>query len=216
MKEYNLLIDKNLQIGLIEANNIRVTESQSSFKEEVNSILKSIDENYINENIKASVRDMLRNGKYKPTGRGKPASEYLINSIIKNMEFPFINNIVDINNYISILSQLPISTFNSDVCKYPISIRYGKADESYIFNKSNQEIQLQDLLLTADTETALGNPVKDSMKSKVFEGTKNIFAVIYSTKETLIHEDLQKHLENFKRLLEKYAFAESVEYQILV
>ena len=30
------------------------------------------------EELRAAVRDMLRQGGYKPTGRGKPASEYLV------------------------------------------------------------------------------------------------------------------------------------------
>src|SRR5690606_30133755 len=30
------------------------------------------------ETLRAAVRDMLRHGGYKPTGRGKPASEYLV------------------------------------------------------------------------------------------------------------------------------------------
>jgi len=30
------------------------------------------------EAVRTAVRDLLRNGSYKPTGRGKPASEYLV------------------------------------------------------------------------------------------------------------------------------------------
>lgn len=30
------------------------------------------------ENVRSAVRDMLRHGGYKPTGRGKPASEHLV------------------------------------------------------------------------------------------------------------------------------------------
>ena len=39
---------------------------------------------------RASVRDMLRFGAYKPTGRGKPASEYLLNAAAEG-HFPFIS-----------------------------------------------------------------------------------------------------------------------------
>src|SRR5688572_10209828 len=56
----------------------------------------------------AAIRDMLRFGKYKPTGRGKPASEYLLRAAVED-KFPWINNLVDINNWISLKSMLPIS-----------------------------------------------------------------------------------------------------------
>jgi DNA/RNA-binding domain of Phe-tRNA-synthetase-like protein len=158
---------------------------------------------------------MLRNGKYKPTGRGKPASEYLINYFIKNKEFPFINNIVDINNYISFSTQLPISTFDSDKCDNQITIRHGVSGEKYIFNNSGQEIDLEDLLLVSDSNKALGNPVKDSMKTKISNTTKNIFATIYSTNDISSEEDMQKHLETFQNLLEEYANAKNINKFIL-
>ena len=38
-----------------------------------------------NEETRAAVRDMLRHGGYKPTGRGKPASEFLLESLKQSL-----------------------------------------------------------------------------------------------------------------------------------
>src|SRR5690606_14985949 len=60
------------------------------------------------EGLRAAVRDMLRHGGYKPTGRGKPASEYLAQAAERGA-LSSINLAVDAGNLISLHSGLPIS-----------------------------------------------------------------------------------------------------------
>ena len=52
------------------------------------------------EAVRAAVRDMLRVGGYKPTGRGKPASEYLVRAAAEGVLAP-INLAVDVCNAVS-------------------------------------------------------------------------------------------------------------------
>ncbi len=58
--------------------------------------------------VKSAVRDLLRAGGYKPSGRSKPASEYLAAAAAKG-EFPRINALVDACNVVSLHAGLPIS-----------------------------------------------------------------------------------------------------------
>src|SRR5215211_2069150 len=60
------------------------------------------------EAVRAAVRDMLRRGGYKPTGRGKPASEYLVRAAEDGTLGP-INLAVDACNAVSLHSGFPIS-----------------------------------------------------------------------------------------------------------
>src|SRR6266550_2411654 len=60
------------------------------------------------ETLRGAVRDMLRHGGYKPTGRGKPASEYLVRAASDGALSP-INAAVDACNAVSLHSGLPIS-----------------------------------------------------------------------------------------------------------
>ena len=131
---------------------------------------------------KAAVRDMLRFGAYKPTGRGKPASEYLLNAAACG-EFPVISALVDINNLVSVSSLLPISIVDLNLAGADaFSVRRGREGESYVFNPSGQVLELKDLLLAASGpgDRACASPVKDSQATNTHAGTKRAFAIVYA------------------------------------
>src|SRR6185312_1576641 len=60
------------------------------------------------DNVRGAVRELLRHGGYKPTGRGKPASEYLLRAVGEGA-LTSINAAVDACNVASLHSGLPIS-----------------------------------------------------------------------------------------------------------
>ena len=131
---------------------------------------------------RAAVRDMLRFGAYKPTGRGKPASEYLLNAAACG-EFPAISALVDINNLASVSFLLPISLVDVDLAGGgPFRVRRGREGESYVFNPSGQVLELRDLLLAARLPEDLpcATPVKDSQATKTHEGTRAVLALVYA------------------------------------
>lgn len=131
---------------------------------------------------KAAVRDMLRWGSYKPTGRGKPASEYLLNAAIEG-SFPRINNVVDINNFVSVESLLPISLVDLDRAgTTSFRIRRGREGEEYVFNHSGQILALRDLLLAATLPANIpcATPIKDCQTTKTHEGTRQVLGLIYA------------------------------------
>jgi DNA/RNA-binding domain of Phe-tRNA-synthetase-like protein len=140
-------------------------------------------ENQWSPNMKKRVRQMLRHGKYSPSGRGKPASEYICKMAEKN-KLPSINHPVDINNAVSLRTGLPGSVFDLAKTGKHLALRRGQADEHYIFNQAGQSIKLQDLLLVCyrrqDAWIPCGNPVKDSMETKIFDACKDVVAVIYA------------------------------------
>lgn len=131
------------------------------------------------------VRGVLRFGKYKPTGRGKPASEYLAKAALEN-RFPQINNLVDVNNLVSLESGLPISMVDVGRAETEsFCLRRGRPGEAYVFNASGQSIDLEDLLLLAcmPSDRPCANPVKDSMATKVAPDTDRVLAVVYASPE---------------------------------
>src|SRR5262249_4837185 len=60
------------------------------------------------DQVRETIRRLLRNGGFKPTGRSKPASEYLLKAADEGRLGP-INVAVDVCNAISMHSGLPIS-----------------------------------------------------------------------------------------------------------
>lgn len=131
---------------------------------------------------KAAVRDMLRFGAYKPTGRGKPASEYLLNAAAGG-EFPAISALVDINNLVSVSFLLPISLVDVDLAGGgPFRVRRGREGERYVFNPSGQILELRDLLLTAcgEEDRPCASPIKDSQATKTHAATRRALGVVYA------------------------------------
>ena len=88
-----------------------------------------------NEETRAAVRDMLRHGGYKPTGRGKPASEYLVRAASEGA-LGSINAAVDACNAVSLHSGFPISVVDLDRAHGPFRIAIAPEGASYVFNAS--------------------------------------------------------------------------------
>jgi len=130
--------------------------------------------------IKEPVRAMLRAGGFKPAGRQKPASEYLAQAA-REGRFPSINGPVDCNNLLSLETGLPISLLDADELGGEALVRICRDGERYIFNASGQEMDVSGLLCACSSDgTPLGNPVKDSMRGKLKDGTRRLAGFIYA------------------------------------
>jgi hypothetical protein len=177
---------RNVRAALIWGWETRKCEKTSSAPAYLSALLEKVrhaGEAFLSPTRKTAIRGMLRYKTYKPSGRSKPSSEYLLTAALLN-EFPLINGPVDINNAVSLESGYPASIFDLDLCGSSLLLRRGVAGESYIFNPSGQSIDLEDLLCVCRFDGQLwipcGNPVKDSMATKTNESTRNITAVIYA------------------------------------
>jgi DNA/RNA-binding domain of Phe-tRNA-synthetase-like protein len=134
------------------------------------------------DDVRAKVRDLLRQGGFKPTGRSKPASEYLIRAATDGT-LASINLVVDACNAVSLHSGLPISVIDLDRAKEPLSIRVEPEGSSYVFNSSGQTIDVGGLLCLCDAEGACANAVKDAQRTKTCAETRNALVVIWGTNE---------------------------------
>lgn len=168
--------------GLVVARGCTVGDSDGALLEALDAAIAEAKSRTDSEARIREVRDLFRFGKYKPTGRGKPASEYLL-KVAREDRFPRINNLVDINNLISLQSMLPISLLDLKRCATDrFRIRHGREGEEYVFNAGGQTIGLQDLLLvsTLPEDEAGANAVKDSMRTKLDAAANDVLAVIYA------------------------------------
>ncbi|MGO8693626.1 MAG: phenylalanine--tRNA ligase beta subunit-related protein [Rectinemataceae bacterium] len=192
---YSLLMDPSLDGNLLFAALVWAvgmpscprTESVPSYLAELLSRVRSAGEAFLSPERKAAVRNMLRHGKYKPAGRSKPSSEYLLAAALAG-EFPLVNGPVDANNAVSLEWGYPASIFDLAKTGERLLLRRGAAGESYVFNPSGQEIDLEDLLVICRPVegpqgplwSPCGNPVKDAMATKVFEDARDVVAVVYA------------------------------------
>lgn len=131
--------------------------------------------------VRSAVRDLLRHGGYKPTGRGKPASEYLIRAASEGALGP-INAAVDACNAVSLHSGLPISVVDLDRATPPLRVGVAPAGARYVFNASGQEIDLEGLLCLFDAAGPCANGVKDAQRTKTHDGTVRTLSVLWGTR----------------------------------
>jgi DNA/RNA-binding domain of Phe-tRNA-synthetase-like protein len=130
------------------------------------------------EAVRGAVRDLLRHGGYKPTGRGKPASEYLVRAATEGT-LGSINAAVDACNVVSLHSGLPVSVVDLDRATAPFRIGIATEGTSYVFNASGQEIDVAGLLCLFDAEGACANAVRDSQRTKTHAETRSTLSVVW-------------------------------------
>jgi DNA/RNA-binding domain of Phe-tRNA-synthetase-like protein len=130
--------------------------------------------------VRAAVRDLLRHGGYKPTGRGKPSAEYLVRAVSEGA-LGSINAAVDACNAASLHSGLPISVVDLDRAKAPLGVGVAAAGARYVFNASGQEIDLAGLLCLRDADGPCANAVKDAQRTKTSAETRRTLSVIWGT-----------------------------------
>lgn len=160
------------------------------------------------DSLRAAVRDMLRFGGFKPTGRSKPASEYLAAAADRG-EFPRINNVVDVANDVSLASGLPISLLDADLALQDapgLVIRFGLPDERYVFNRAGHEIDLEGLVCAARASgPCIGNAVKDALEAKTRDDTRHVIAFVYVPRNAVTELALRQLLRDFADRLVAHA-----------
>jgi DNA/RNA-binding domain of Phe-tRNA-synthetase-like protein len=130
--------------------------------------------------LREAVRALLRHGGFKPTGRSKPASEYLLKAVREGLLSP-INLAVDVCNVVSYHSGLPISVVDLDRAREPLRVGLAPPGSSYVFNASGQTIDLGGLVCLFDADGPCGNAVKDAQRTKTGLDTRRTLSLIWGT-----------------------------------
>jgi DNA/RNA-binding domain of Phe-tRNA-synthetase-like protein len=130
--------------------------------------------------VREAVRALLRHGGFKPTGRSKPASEYLLRASRDGSLGP-INPAVDVCNAVSLHSGLPASVVDLGRARPPLRVGVAPPGASYVFNASGQAIDLDGLLCLSDADGPCANAVKDAQRTKTGPDTVRTLTLIWGT-----------------------------------
>ncbi|MDB4963648.1 MAG: uncharacterized protein JWP01_3647 [Myxococcales bacterium] len=133
------------------------------------------------DHVRAEVRTLLRKGGFKPSGRSKPASEYLVAAVTEG-RFPAINAGVDACNVVSLHSGLPISLVDLDRLEGPLTIKVAPMGTTYVFNPSGQVIDAGGLICLHDALGPTGTPVKDAQRTKTHDETRAAISIVWGTR----------------------------------
>lgn len=177
----------NLRIGVVEVVGVEVVPSNSELRAYCESVAKqaAADSQLAQwEQQCQEVRQLLRYGKFKASGRSKPAQEYLLRCAVNDQTLPTINGPVDLLNAVSLSFNLPISLLSIAKCSSNLLVDRGQAGEQFVFNSAGQTIDLCDLITTYDQSVSphrpVGTPVKDSMAGKIESTDRHLIAIIYA------------------------------------
>jgi len=151
--------------------------------------------------VREAVRALLRHGGFKPTGRSKPASEYLLRAVGEGA-LGSINLAVDACNAASLHSGLPVSVVDLDRARAPFRVEVAPAGASYVFNASGQTIDLGGLLCLCDADGPCGNAVKDAQRTKTTPETRRTLSVVWGT--TALPGRAEKAAAWYRSLLERH------------
>jgi len=130
--------------------------------------------------------------------------------VIAGKGLPRINNVVDVINYVSVESRLPVGLYDLAHVEGDIVFRAGRARESYK-GIGKYDLNLEGLPVFCDALGPHGSPTSDSERTMVTEATGQVLAIIisFSGADTLQRWGLQ-----MTELLERYASGKNIQLNI--
>jgi DNA/RNA-binding domain of Phe-tRNA-synthetase-like protein len=132
------------------------------------------------ETVRDAIRQLLRHGGFRPAGRSKPASEYLL-KVVSEGQLGSINVAVDACNAVSLHSGLPISVVDLDRARESFRVGVAPAGASYVFNASGQTIDLGGLLCLFDADGPCANAVRDAQRTKTRPETRRTLSLVWGS-----------------------------------
>ena len=174
-----------MQIAAVEVEGLRVTKERTAF-EKLGECAAAYKAKYADrgpdalgelEGVK-SARSLFHALGMDPT-KTRPASEALLRRALKGQPLFCINTLVDVVNWCSLDSLLPICVYDRDRISGPVVVRPGDPGETYK-SLSGKDVNLQARYVLADDAGSFGNPVTDSLRTATGEHTANAVALLFT------------------------------------
>lgn len=200
-------------LGLLECD-VQVRQADAEFMRLMDGKIAELAETELSQANKREQIQLTRKG-YKALGkdpnRYRCSAEAMCRRIAKERGLYVINNVVDINNYISIQSGYSMGTY--DLSHISGEITWKRAPEGTAYQGIGKEVlNLSFLPVLFDAEGPFGNPTSDSTRAMVTEATKHILMVFYCFDGGA---GMRSMLEEASRLLQKYADGQNVEISVI-
>ena len=201
-------------LGLLQAK-VAVAPDPEEFLALLNGKIAELSEVELSQ---ANKRDKIQATRkaYKALGkepnRYRSSAEAMCRRIAKERGLYYINNVVDINNYLSIKSGYSMGTY--DLAKTKGDILWMRAPEGTAYRGIGKDVlNIEFLPVLFDEEGPFGNPTSDNDRTMITDATEDLLLVYYAFDGA---EDLPALLSEAKDLLEKYAGGGEFETEILI
>lgn len=191
-------------IGSIEAE-VTVKEENEELWEFIDEKAKEIEERVPVKQISKIKNIADSRAAYKTFGkdpsRYRLSSEALYRRIARGLGLYRVNNVVDINNLISLQSAYSVGTYDLDKVKGDIHFTIADEGETYA-GIGKGDLNIANLPVFYDDEGKFGSTTSDSVRAMITADSKHILMNIISFNGD---DELEKYMNEACELLEKYA-----------
>lgn len=201
-------------LGCIQAS-VEVKSSSEGLLKEIEQYCEELSKKISLEDIASLPKIRDSREVYKKLGKApskyRVSSEALMRRVLQKKGLYKINNIVEINNLISLKSDFSVGSYNVENIQSPICLTVGKEGESYK-GIGKELINIENLPVLSDSISTFGSPTSDSERAMITNDAKEIIMCIYSFSGK---DELEGYLNYAKELLEKYADAKNILIKLI-
>jgi len=205
----------NLVLGVVYGT-VQVVKHAPQLWEEIEKRIEELQTTVSLESIDSIPSIQALRNAYKALGkdpsRYRGSQEALLRRILQGKGLYKINNIVDINNLISLESLHSVGSYDVEKLESPIVFRVGKPEEFYK-GIGKGIINVANLPVFADALGPFGSPTSDSEKAMITLTTSKVMTVIMSFSGS---SGLHAHLQRLKSLWRDYAGASDEQLEIAI
>jgi DNA/RNA-binding domain of Phe-tRNA-synthetase-like protein len=167
---------------MLEFRGVRVQQTPSELRRILEESAAAVADQYKSATISEiptvkAVRTIFHRTGVDPT-RYRPSSEALLRRVLKGKGLYFINSVVDVVNYFSLKTLLPMGVFDADCLKPPLEFRAGRDGETYQ-GVGRDVLNLSGFPLLADSDGPFGSAVSDSVRTRVTASTTRLLWVTF-------------------------------------
>lgn len=204
----------DIKLGCIQAN-VKVKKSSKQLLNEINTYCEELIEEISIEDITSLPRIKDARETYKKLGKSpskyRVSSEALIRRILQKRGLYKINNIVEINNLISLKSKFSVGSYNTKNIQSPICLTIGEEGQKYK-GIGKELINIENIPVLSDLVSTFGSPTSDSERAMITNETIEIFMCIYSFSGD---KEIEGYLKYAKELLELYADSNDILIKVI-
>ncbi|MDD3395348.1 MAG: phenylalanine--tRNA ligase beta subunit-related protein [Anaerotignum sp.] len=200
-------------LGVLQCK-VAVKEDDEAFLEILNGKIAELAEVELSQ---ANKREKIQATRKAYKALGKDANRYrcsaeaMCRRISKERGLYYINNVVDINNYLSIKSGYSMGTY--DLGQLQGDILWARAAEGTAYQGIGKDIlNIEYLPALFDELGPFGNPTSDNTRAMITKNSKEILMVFYVFDGA---KELMELLEEAEKLLKEFANGQDFERTII-
>ncbi len=186
-----------------------------ALRRELTELAERVESSYALQDINHRPGIAATRAAYKALGkepnRYRPAQEQLMRRIVNGKGLYFIDNLVDVCNYVSIASGYAIGAFDSEkIAGDTLTLGVGRPGEPYE-GIGRGPINIEGMPVYRDVTGGVGTPTSDNERTKITPSTRQLTVCINIYGEEMSPAEVA---ELYSSLLRRYCSATSLSVEI--